>query len=71
LFNPTLQPEPTVSRSSEAEFFVKFVDQKNKCGLGQPPKPHCYRGRSACRLPPGRKIVAQPHFEKRYAATLT
>jgi hypothetical protein len=29
--------------------------QKNKCGLGQPPKPHCYRERSDCRLSPGAK----------------
>src|SRR5580704_467066 len=29
---------------------------KNKCGPGQPPKPHCYRGRSDCCLSPRRKI---------------
>ena len=40
---------------------------KNKCGLGQPPGPHCYRGRSDCRLSPGRKIIAQLHSEKCYA----
>jgi len=43
-------------------------DKENKCGLGQPPGPHCYRGRSACRLSPGRKIIAQPHSRKCYAA---
>ena len=39
----------------------------NKCGLGQPPKPHCYRGCSDCRLSPRRKIIAQLHSEKCHA----
>jgi len=26
------------------------ASEKNKCGPGQPPKPHCCRGRSDCRL---------------------
>jgi hypothetical protein len=38
-----------------------------KCGPGQPPEPHCYRGRSNCRLPPRRKIIAQRHSEERHA----
>jgi hypothetical protein len=40
---------------------------KNKCGSGQPPKPHCYRGRSACRLSRWRKIIAQLHSEECHA----
>jgi hypothetical protein len=47
---------------------------KNKCGSGQPPKPHCYRGRSICRLSPGeiaqQKRIASPHSEKRHASML-
>jgi hypothetical protein len=34
---------------------VKRADAKNKCGSGQPPKPHCYRGRSDCCLSPEAK----------------
>src|SRR5208282_4686217 len=37
---------------------------KNKCGPGQPPGPHCYRGRSDCRLSLGRKIIAQMALRK-------
>ncbi len=42
--------------------------RKNKCGSGQPPKPHCYRECSDCHLPPKRKIIAQPHSEERSVA---
>ena len=38
---------------------------KNKCGPGQPPKPHCCRGHSGCRLSPQRKIIAQLHSVER------
>jgi hypothetical protein len=31
---------------SGRHFYGEGVRQKNKCGLGQPPKPHCYRGPS-------------------------
>jgi|SRR5580658_3116987 hypothetical protein len=45
-------------------FLMGNRDLKNKCGSGQPPKPHCYRGRSACRLSPWRKIIAQPALRR-------
>jgi hypothetical protein len=46
---------------------IRLPTSKNKCGPGQPPEPHCYRGRSNCRLPPRRKIIAQRHSEERHA----
>jgi len=42
----------------------KQKPRANKCGSGQPPKPHCYRGRSDCRLPPSRKIIVQPALRR-------
>jgi hypothetical protein len=39
--------------------------QKNKCGPGQPPGPHCYRGRSERRFSLERKIAAQQHSQER------
>src|ERR1019366_326761 len=48
------------SRGPQPEVFRRLLGgHKKKCGLGQPPGPHRYRGRSDCRLSRGRKIIAQ------------
>jgi hypothetical protein len=44
---------------------------KNKCGSGQPPEPHCYRGHSGCCLLPWQKTIAQLHSEECFASMLT
>jgi hypothetical protein len=59
------------SMNTLTKILAATIGRKNKCGLGQPPGPHCCRERSDCRLSPGRKIIAQPRSEKRYASMLT
>jgi hypothetical protein len=56
------------SRSESLRVVKGGAEKKNKCGPGQPPKPHCYRGYSDRRLSLSRKIIAQQHSEECYAA---